>query len=343
MRNDEKIPIYKGALLLDTIVTTTSDNTYSINSSRCYDLSTQCRDWAAIPRGQNNGQCDLNPEFMHHICPHTCGVCSDRFTSDVFYLALQRPVHSFPAIFQSSVRAWRSLVHDIGNTSRLSGNTSTAFLALGLIVAFSIIMFKSTINVVATTREKSHSQPTEQRNKASNVDMISVLDQRLNIALDSILILLLATVFASFTWMTETPPDEVPLWLLGIRSDLVGVSSFSDIFTLLLTAGLFSGAYIQSLLHCTKCGDMNAEKLNVFTFAFWTLLSAMLTLLAAVMNYNTLLLVQWRYLRRHHKNAAFLAVTIGGLAGVALVSLHRLSMHLQKDHQPPPERSPNSR
>ncbi len=142
--------------------------------------------------------------------------------------------------------------------------------------------------------------------------------------------------------MTETPPDEVPLWLLGVRSDLVTVSSFSDIFTLLLTAGLFAGAYIRSLLHYIKFGDMDAEKLHVFTFAFWTLLSAMLTLLAVVVNYNTLLLVQWRYLRRHHKNAPFYAVTIGGLAGVALVSLHRLSMHLQKDHRPPPERSPIS-
>jgi hypothetical protein len=333
MRNEEIIPNYKGALLLDSIVTTASDNTFSVYSSRCYDLSTQCLDWVVIPRGQNSGQCDLNPEFMHHICPYTCGVCSDRFTSDVFYLALLRPIHSFPTFFQGSVRAGRCVVHDIGNTSRLCGNAATAFLAIGLLVAFSIIMFKSTIDAIVTTRKKPHSQPHEQQNKASDVDMISAL-QRLNIALDSIPILLLATVFASYIWMTETPPDEVPFWLLGIRSDLVGVSSFSDIFTVLLTAGLFVGAYILSLVHCTKCGDMDAERLKFYTFAFWTLLSAMLALLAVMMNYNALLLVQWQYLRRHHKNAAFLAVIIGGLAGVALVSLHRLSMHLKKDHRP---------
>lgn len=322
-RFNDKIANTKGVLILDVVVGTSSDNTYRIKTRRCYDLSTQCHDWAVTPRGMNTGQCNLNPEFMHHVCPFSCGVCSEWLTSDISYLAFHRPMHTFPSLIRSGVRAGRSLVHDVGYISRLRKNAAAVFFAFGLLAAFSTVLFRPVTAAISTS-------PHNQLRKESKLDLISVLDQRLNIALDSISILMVATMFAAFTWLTSLPADGVPPWLRGIRGDLVGVSSFSDIFILLVTAGLIAGAFIPSIIRCIKSGDSDAERLIFFIFAVLMLVGATFTILAVVMSYNTLLLVQWRHLGRYHKNAASMVVIIGSFSGRGLVSLHRLSKPLRK-------------
>ena len=322
-RFNDKIANTKGVLILDVVVGTSFENTYRIKTRRCYDLSTQCHDWAVTPRGMNTGQCNLNPEFMHHICPFSCGVCSEWLTSDISYLAFHRPIHTFPALIRGGVRAGRSLMHDIGFISRLRKNAAAVFFAFGLLVAFSNVLCRSATAATSTS-------PIEQLRQESKLDLISVPDQRLNFALDSISILMVATIFAAFTWLTSTPVNGVPPWLRGIRGDLIGVSSFLDIFILLLTAGLIAGAFTPSIIRCIKGIDLDAESLMFLIFAILTLVGATFTVLAVVMSYNTLLLVQWRHLRRYHKNAASMVVIFGAFAGVGLVSLHRLAKPLRK-------------
>lgn len=82
----------KEVLLLDVVVTT--DTAFMIHTRHCVDLSTRCHGWTLTRRGSDNGQCALNPEFMHNICPYTCGVCNERryWTLNIFH----RPLHMFP-------------------------------------------------------------------------------------------------------------------------------------------------------------------------------------------------------------------------------------------------------
>jgi hypothetical protein len=220
-------------------------------------------------------------------------------------------------------------VHDIGNVSRLRKNAAAAFFAFGLLVAFSVVLFRSASVAAARSGTTSHSRPNERPNEISKIDLISDLNQRLNLALDSILILMTAILFATFTWMTTTPAERLPAWLRGFRGDLIGVSRFSDIFITLLISGVIAGVYTRSLIRCIQSRDLDAEGLMFFIFTFLSLVGAMLTVLSVVMSYNTLLLVQWRHLWRYHKNAASVVVIIGAFAGVGFVSVHRLSKPLQ--------------
>ena len=72
--NDKILHHASRIAVLDTIVT--SEREYEIPHTNCYDLSTQCYEWAMSRRGRKS-QCHNNPEFMHHICPYTCEVCSE--------------------------------------------------------------------------------------------------------------------------------------------------------------------------------------------------------------------------------------------------------------------------
>lgn len=59
----------------------TSDEKFQqliIHPKNCIDLSGHCKFWDA----QRKGHCSDNPNFMHHICPLTCKICSEE--TDIF-------------------------------------------------------------------------------------------------------------------------------------------------------------------------------------------------------------------------------------------------------------------
>lgn len=316
----------KEVLLLDVVVTT--DNAFLINTRQCVDLSTKCHSWNLTQRGSNTGQCTLNPEFMHNICPYTCGVCNERryFTSNnISYLLFHRPLHMFPQPLQRIVHAIRFLMHDVTSISRFRKNVAMGLFAFGLLVVFNIVLFRSA--TVAAMRSYSLQQSNDNLQKVCNivvVDPMVALRQRLNLVLEIIPILVVGSIYALLSWMVGSSANEIPSCLTGIRSDLIGISKYSDISTLVLIAALIAGIYLRSLLSCINRGDMDFYNTVFFIFVILTIICAILTAITLAMDYNTLLMNQWQYLLRYHKNAATWVVIIGAFTGVGLVSIHRL-------------------
>lgn len=309
----------KEVLLLDVVVTT--DTAFVIHTRHCVDLSTRCQSWTLTRRGSDNGQCALNPEFMHNICPCSCGVCNERryWTLNIFH----RPLHMFPQCLQSIVHALRSLVHDITSISRFRKNAAMGLFTFGLLVVFNIVLFRSA--TVAARRSYSSQQSNDNLQKVYNVvDPMVALRQRLNLVLETIPILVVGSIYALLSWMVGSSANEIPSCLTGIRSDIIGISKYSDISTLVLIAALIAGIYLRSLLSCINRGDMDFYNTVFFIFVILTIICAILTAITLAMDYNTLLINQWQYLLRYHKNAASLVVIIGAFTGVGLVSIHRL-------------------
>jgi hypothetical protein len=311
IRNDDKIGVTKGVLLLDVIVTAAHDS-YSIPPSRCYDLSTQCHMWIApLRRGKQTvgDQCHINPEFMHHVCPYSCGVCSDHFISDIAYLAFNRPIHSFPVLLQGIVRIGRDLLVDIIDLAMQNLTLAVALFAVGLLI---------TLNI-ASSSKKSKSHPPNQ-----HINGVSDVNSTAGTVLEFSLLLCAGAMAAWLSWITTITATAVPPFLRGIHSDLIGVANFPVVFILLLCVGALSGGHIRSILSYCIRGDANADSFVIFvttplTFALFTGLS--LTFLSPNEIFDD---TPWYYVWNYHKGAAFIIVFIGAFDGIGLVSLERL-------------------
>jgi len=303
-RIKEKIAKTKGVLLLDAVIT--SEGSYTIPKKRCYDLSTQCHDWTRTPRGKKNEQCQLNPEFMHHICPVTCGICSEHFASDLCYLAFHRPIHSFPSLLQSGVHSGRYFVDDIRNISKLRKNAAAAFFVVGLLVVFNIVLFKSAVRSSAQLKQST-------KRSKSNLGMV----------LDSTLLIVAVTMCAGMKWMMSTSFEGVPSWLMSFHGDFIVIARYPDLHMVLLGVSAIAGVYFRTLVSCIRNGSMDAHRILLF-------IATLLALTGAMFIYNEFRSdTRWKLLWRYRKNAAFVIVVIGAFAGVGIVSLKRLSNHLQ--------------
>lgn len=303
----------KGALLLDASVT--SDGVYSIEKKRCYDLSTQCHGWTVTSRGQNTGQCTGNSEFMHHVCPSTCGVCSEHFGSDFVYFAMHYPIYRLPSFLQNVIRSGRHFVGDIRNILKLRKNAAVAFFVVGLLVPFNIFSFQSGVARTSSSRLK-------QTDKDQTSGLILLLDL--------ILLILTATIWGGTAWMISNPVWGMPLWLRGFHRDLAGVARYPDIFMLLLFIGVIVFAYIKGLQSSMKNGKLAREEQLFFATALLALVASILTALSFNMSSDAIQAIRWQSLWRYHKNAAFFVFVVGIVGAAAFVSLQRLSKPLRK-------------
>mmetsp|Transcript_25330 Transcript_25330/g.52964 ORF Transcript_25330/g.52964 Transcript_25330/m.52964 type:complete len:739 (+) Transcript_25330:150-2366(+) len=303
----------KGALLLDTSVT--SDGVYSIEKKRCYDLSTQCHGWTVTSRGINTGQCAGNSEFMHNVCPSTCGVCSEHFGSDLVYFAMHYPIYRLPSFLQNVVRSGRHFVGDIRNILKLRKNAAVAFFVVGLLVPFNIFLFQSGVTRASSSRLKH-------TDKGQTSSLILLLDL--------VLLILTATIWGGTAWMISNSVRAMPLWLRGFHRDLVGVARYPDIFMLLLIIGVITFAYIKGLQSSMKNGKLAREEQLFFITALVALVASILTALSFNISSDAMQAIRWQNLWRYHKNAAFFVFVVGIVGAAAFVSLQRLSKPLRK-------------
>ena len=311
IRNGDKIGGTKGVLLLDVIVTAAHDS-YTIPPSRCYDLSTQCHMWIApLRRGKQTigEQCRINPEFMHHVCPFTCGVCSEHIISDIAYLAFHRPIHSFPVFLQGIVRFGRDLLVDVADMAMQHMTAAVALFAVGLLI---------TLNISSSSK-KSKTHPPNQ-----HLDGVSEVNLTAGTVLDVSLLLCAGALAAWLSWITSITATGVPPYLRGIHSDLIGVSNFPVVFILLLCVGALTGVHFRSIISYCIRGDANADSFVIFiatplTFALFTGLS--LTFLSPNEVFDD---TPWYYAWNYHKGAASIIVFIGAFVGVGLVSFERV-------------------
>lgn len=288
----------KGVLLLDEIVTTLSQGMYRIKK-RCYDLSPQCHSWTLTSKGKKNRQCERIAEFMHHMCPYTCGVCNERITSSITYLIFHYPIHQFPSYLQGTAQFGRVFAEDMNNVLQFRKNAAASFFAVGLLIAFNITLFTS-FNTMSGKRN-IHNRP------------------RLLPIFESFLLIVSAAVCAGMNWLLSATVREVPIWLRGFHRDFNAVVNHFNLYMLLLAIGVVCAIYVRALITSVRNYELDMERAMIFIVIPFTLVGPICKIWSSsTTSYH------WEYTWKYRKNAAFAIFAVGGFAGVGLVSLKRL-------------------
>jgi hypothetical protein len=272
---------------------------------RCYDLSTQCNMWV-VPsrRGQKSGggHCHINPEFMHHICPHACKVCTEHFTSDIAYTAFHRPIHSFPVNLHGVTRFVRKLLLDIVDMTRKRLTVAVTIFAVGVLAPINIAVFVKIWKI-------RPSQPYLSKGVSGGT------------IVDIALLLCAGVMTAWMSWIVSITSTEVPPILRSVHSDMIGVANFTGVFILIISVGITAGIYLRSLLSYSIRGKMNTDSLIP------SLLTIMCLIFAAhftLLSFNVEQDFQWNHTWKYHRGAVSIVIFISAFAGTGLLSLERL-------------------
>lgn len=303
------------------------DVAYVVESKRCVDLSTQCGDWMMSSTGGNGGKthCDLIPELMHHVCPLSCGVCSESFFSSIAYYIFHYPIHRLPMVIRPMVREGRIFVEDTRNIILLRKNAAAAFFVVGLLVAFNIVLFQTlTTEKLRIHANRStgygHFDLSQQRRSPKLNDSLG----RLIFAFDISMIIFTGSLVAMMKWILSTPVRKIPSWLKGFHSDLSRVANDSDIFWVFLAVGVVASIYTKAFV-----GTISEKKMDVSNFAMFVAIllsisSCVLGVLSHMMTLDVSRLVRWKHLWKFRKNAAFTITALGFAGGLGVISFKRL-------------------
>lgn len=109
------------------------ETTIEIKESRCFDLSLQCHTWATVgdkkKKLYSKNLCAEQPEFMHHLCPASCGVCvrqSSSTTSTPFAIiaVIENWWHEYVSypLYQAPLYTWSTWTRPMVQFVRYSNN-----------------------------------------------------------------------------------------------------------------------------------------------------------------------------------------------------------------------------
>mmetsp|Transcript_33637 Transcript_33637/g.64570 ORF Transcript_33637/g.64570 Transcript_33637/m.64570 type:complete len:795 (-) Transcript_33637:160-2544(-) len=326
MRILEKLSDATNVYLLEEVVMK-DDVAYVVESRRCVDLSTQCGDWMMSSTPGNGGkkQCDLIPEFMHHVCPLSCGVCSETFFSSITYYIFHYPVHRLPMVIRPVVREGRIFVEDTRNIILLRKNAAAAFFVVGLLVAFNIVLFQT----LTTEKTRIHANRTNGygRSEVSQHQMSQTMNDSLSgliFAFDISMIIFTGSLVALTKWILSTPARKIPSWLKGFHGDFSRVAKDSDIFWVFLAVGVVASIYTKAFV-----GTISEKKMDVSNFAMFVAIllsisSCVLGVLSHMMTLDVSRVVRWKHLWKFRKNAAFTITALGFAGGLGVISFKRL-------------------
>lgn len=312
--NEEIVRYAESVALLDTIVT--SDEIYIVPPRRCYDLSSQCTEWKLTLKGMKS-QCNKNQEFMHSICPLTCGVCTESFASDISYYAFHYPIHRVPQFLQRSVQGVRFFLDDITNIAKLRKNAAAAFFVVGVLLSLNIVLIKSALKSWRT-------------NSTNGSD-----GSRLSFVLDTMMLILFVGVCIGMKWMCSVSVFKVPPYLRSLHGDFNRIAQDSDVLSVLLAAGFIACAYFRALFSSVASGGMNAAKIGLFIALLLALGCGMLGSISFMMSTKMTSVIRWKHLWKYRKNAAVAFVVVGASFGVMILSIKRLLKPILKSSSTP--------
>ena len=306
--NNEKIVQYSERIaIFDTIVS--SETEYVIHPKRCYDLSTQCFEWSMTIRGRPS-QCYQNPEFMHNICPYTCGVCSDSILSDVRYLLFHYPEHKLPFIIRGLVQIIRILVEDdTVDVFQIEKSSAAVFLVIGLLLAFNIVFFETATKSSTSSDARNESNP-----KVTRWD-ISILILTLGICYG-------LRLFVSFRGYM------VPKWLAGFHRDFSRVASETDMYIWLILGGILAYVYVTTVITFMMNENINTTDIIFFIAIMASSVVAVLSFVFLVVGKNSNTAIRWSHLWDYRKNAAFVFIALGSLVGASFTPFQRVLRHV---------------
>jgi hypothetical protein len=199
-----------------------TEPTIEIFERTCVDLSLRCKVWASHPpprhpttQSASASSCDNNPEFMHHICAATCGVCSEHnpasFFTLIYFAMFRYPVVQIrPKILRPVARFLRVLTEDLLRVVSLRKNVALLFFAAGATLGMNLVFLQNfyfwAFGTRTTRRRSASSKPNSGITCSSWADVEWVLQ------------LLAVSLVATWCWIAIAP--RVPSWLGSFQRDL---------------------------------------------------------------------------------------------------------------------------
>jgi curved DNA-binding protein CbpA len=137
--------------------------TLEIKGTTCFDLSLRCESWILSgTKPQERSACHQQPEFMHAICPASCGVCQRSRISwidRVHYAAKYAPVYKFPTWTRPCVKFGRFVAHDMHNILTMRRTVAVVFFAVGAILGLNLFVIpKSFLGTGPNSTGSEHSR-----------------------------------------------------------------------------------------------------------------------------------------------------------------------------------------
>lgn len=303
--NNEKIIQHSERIaIFNTIVTSKPE--YVISSKKCYDLSTQCFEWSMTMRGRPS-QCYQNPEFMHNICPYTCGVCSDSILSDMSYFIFHYPEHKIPSIIRGAVQTIRAFFKDTVDIFQVNKSSAAVLLVIGLLLAFNIVFFE-------TATKSSVDARIDTKVKVTMWD-ISVLAFTLGVCYG------LKLFVSARDYM-------IPKWLGSFHRDFSRVGGETDMYMWLILAGILAYVYITTVVTFMMNENINTSDIAFFITIMASSVAAVLGFVYFVVGKSADSVIRWNHLWDYRKNAALAFIVVGSLIGTAFTPIQKVLRHV---------------
>lgn len=299
---DKVIQRSESIAILDTIVS--SNTEYIIRKKRCYDLSSQCHEWAFTPRGHPS-QCEHYAEFMHHICAYTCGVCSEGILSDLTYALFHFPNLNVSSILGEAVHSFRVFLAGVKDIVDSRSYAVGVFLVLGLLLAFNIVFFQNAM--------KSSSSVIARRGSEPAVDVVW----------DGLVLVLVPGICIALNLFISTPSQSVPVWLRSFHVDINRVSRDFDVYVVLLIVGLIGSGYVSVLATFMAKESIEGTDIAFLIAAAMLVIGSSLGYVYFIIGNSTASVIRWSHVWTYRKNAAVAFMFVGALIGVALLTLKR--------------------
>ncbi|KAL3779449.1 hypothetical protein HJC23_012726 [Cyclotella cryptica] len=299
---DKVIQRAESIAILDTVVT--ADKEHIIRNKRCYDLSSQCYEWASTPRGQQS-QCEHYPEFMHHICAYTCGVCREGILSDLAYALFHYPDNKLPPVLTEVVRSFRVFCAGLKDIVDSRSYSVVVLLVLGLLVAFNIVFFQSAMK------------------SSSSVVVSGESESMMDVAWDVLVIVLVTGICITLNLFMSTPSYYVPMWLRSFHADINRVSRESDAYIVLLIAGIIGSGYVGVFSTFIKKESIEGIDIAVLIAVAMLAIGSLLGYTYFIIGNSTTSIIRWSHIWTYRKNAAVALMFVGTLIGTGLSSFKR--------------------
>jgi hypothetical protein len=256
----------------------------------------------------NTNMCFQHPEFMHNICPLSCGVCGDGVLSDVLYWVVHYPEQKISPAFCGFVGSLRTLFKSLAGVGEISFGAAAVFLVLGLLLAFNIVFFET------ATKTKSSNGAVAQSDSAS---IMTIWDQ---------FVLILATCLCcALKIFMSTPRYQIPIVLRSFHGDLSRVASEADIYVALIIGGIIAHIYIKTVV-TFMCNDtVNNTDIAYFIAVMAASIAAALGFVFFIVENDA---IRWNSLWDYRKNAAFAFVMLGALISSILLPLKKILIHV---------------
>jgi len=307
----------KLTFLFDELIT--SEGLYEVSNKRCYDLSTSCEEMAMF----NKVGCANHPEFLHNVCPATCGVCSDHFASDAIYFIFHLPVHRFPGCLQGIVTWSRNLGDDLVDMAMQGRNAVAVFFVLGVLLAFNIAhilsLFKSESTQATQQMVSDAKGPSQRRQTIDNEDGIPI---------GNFLLFMATLVMCMFVWGLSDGSlviHNAPMWLRMLQQELLHTRKYTDVCILIIGIASLLGLYLR-ILFDFDLNNHSRQSCVMFVVLFLSIACGVTAMVILAFGSNYTHIHNWERAWRFQRNA----VIVLGVCGISLgVSLNSLKILLE--------------